>query len=656
MSHDATIADLLRRARQALADGDPARAEQAASEALARDPACVEAYQALAHAYLRMNDPGRAAALLDRREELPKTGAFSGWGEVAEQLDRLGDAAGIYADHLSRFPRDAAAHYRLGLVALATDDRERAKTAFLGAVKIDPALPQPAAELARLYEEEGLLGAAAEMYDRALTAAPDDAELQTHRDLLDARLRELRALPDVRIEPAERAAAALYRLFPGRDGVHARQWMDDDGRIGYAPVHEPLTEQALAAHVRGDLTAGVYPVRTDATVRFLAFDIDIARHALTTATDPERRAQMDALVVEDARRIGALLQRLGLPYAVESSGYKGAHVWVCFAGPVPAARARLFARTLEKQAGPPPPDIQREVFPKQDEVAEGQLGNLIKLPLGVHKKTGRRAVFMDGDGRVYADQVAYLESLRPVEPAAFDRAIAQLVDTRTVDAAATGPKAATPAALPAAATTTFEALGERFPALAPVWERCAVVRALIHKAQTTHHLAHAERVVLACLFAPLGDEGVALIHAVIANCLDYSPEITQYQIGRTHARPISCPRMRHHIPEVTAAAGCACEVTLPEGGYPSPVLFARPDATRGQARPKAEQPEIDKLIERYVRLLSQWRALRRELDAAAAVLRERLERAESGTLTTDTWRVSRDPATGELRVELRSPS
>ena len=36
-----------------------------------------------------------------------------------------------------------------------------------------------------------------------------------------------------------------------------------------------------------------------------------------------------------------------------------------------------------------------EVFPKQDEVNEGGFGNLLRLPLGVHRRTGQEGFFVD---------------------------------------------------------------------------------------------------------------------------------------------------------------------------------------------------------------------------------------------------------------------
>ena len=638
--------------REALARADFPRAEHEATEVLARDPASAEAAQLLALTYLSMGETERGRTLLERRDEFQKTATYAGWGEIAEQLALLDVAEGIYTDHLSRYPQDAAAHYQSGLVALACERRDDARLSFLSATRLDPTLPQPATELARLYEEEGLLGAAAELYDRALSLTPDDAELLVAREVLATRLQELRALPEIRLEPAQEAVNGLLRLFSGREGVYARQWTDGEGHHGYAPVREPLTERVLESHLRGDLTAGVYVLRNDNTVRFLAFDIDITKQALTRAADnPDERQRLDALELTDVRSLVRLLDGLGLPRSIEASGYKGYHVWLCFETPIPAVQVRAFAGALLRQVGAPPDGLHREIFPKQDQATDDQLGNLIKLPLGVHRKTGSRALFVDEEGRAYADQVAYLNTIRTVSPAVFDEAIRRLMGTTPPAASATVPVSRTPTGT---VGSTLPALSEKFPRIAPVWERCTVVRTLMLKAQTDHHLLHAERVVLACVFAHLGEDGKALLHAVIANCLDYDPEITRYQIERTHPNPISCPRIRQRLPDLTARASCSCPVALPEKGYPSPVLFAEPQATADKARPSTEQADTDSQIRRYVDTVERWRAAQRELETATAALMQRVEKTPEGTLSTDVWRVTRDAVTGELRVELRS--
>ncbi len=57
-----------------------------------------------------------------------------------------------------------------------------------------------------------------------------------------------------------------------------------------------------------------------------------------------------------------------------------------------------------------------EVFPKQDRLAGKGLGNLVKLPLGIHRGTGRRSHFVPRQGRTVWEE---LECLRTVQRQVF---------------------------------------------------------------------------------------------------------------------------------------------------------------------------------------------------------------------------------------------
>jgi hypothetical protein len=72
---------------------------------------------------------------------------------------------------------------------------------------------------------------------------------------------------------------------------------------------------------------------------------------------------------------------------VEDTGGRGYHLWILFEPPIPALVAYYVGRKFEQQ-----PKVKCEVFPKQ-KVVEA-FGNLVKLPLGVHRKTGQRPKFV----------------------------------------------------------------------------------------------------------------------------------------------------------------------------------------------------------------------------------------------------------------------
>ena len=182
--------------------------------------------------------------------------------------------------------------------------------------------------------------------------------------------------------PAEKVA--LFRsLFVGRDDVYALRWQNDrSGKSGWSPAvvggwvnsrrpdreYEPLTDDVVEAHLSGNVTAGLYPLLRNDRCHLLACDFDGGTWAL------------DALAYLDACRAA------GLPAVLERSrSGDGGHVWVFFAGPVPAASARKVGAAMLRQAMASRVEIDLSsydrLFPSQDTMPSGSFGNLIALPL-----------------------------------------------------------------------------------------------------------------------------------------------------------------------------------------------------------------------------------------------------------------------------------
>ena len=120
-------------------------------------------------------------------------------------------------------------------------------------------------------------------------------------------------------------------------------------------VKRPLTLHHYAGHLRGEDTGiGVFPLRDDGTVSFAVIDLD-----------------------EPDFELAALLAEL-LPGTqwIERSRSGNAHVWTFFAEPCPGWVARGICRRALEAVGRE--DV--EVFPKQDLLRAGMVGNYINLP------------------------------------------------------------------------------------------------------------------------------------------------------------------------------------------------------------------------------------------------------------------------------------
>lgn len=224
-------------------------------------------------------------------------------------------------------------------------------------------------------------------------------------------------------------AGLLARHFIQRRDVKAQQ--SRDGAI-YHPVREkvgdeyrnlPFKMDDLRAHLCGERTFGHYLVSPDNKCKLFAFDLDLIpakRVGVKVPGDPREvwltdhpwSSHLTLALRTLAEGIATRTKRLfGVPTCIAFSGNKGLHVYA-LTGTVDAAWARRMARKVIESFGcfelargdnfwrhayPPSlsiKSIEIEVYPKQDNLNGKDFGNLMRLPLGIHRKTGRRSFFL----------------------------------------------------------------------------------------------------------------------------------------------------------------------------------------------------------------------------------------------------------------------
>ena len=185
----------------------------------------------------------------------------------------------------------------------------------------------------------------------------------------------------------------------------------------------PLGDDILRSHLAGkasgnaaDFTVGVYPMLPDETCWFLAADFD------------KKSWMQDVAAFRDATRTK------GVPVAIERSrSGNGAHAWIFFAEPVPAADARRLGTVLVTATMDRCPDIGFDsydrFFPSQDTMPVGGFGNLIVLPLQSRPRENGNSVFVDDDFRPYKDQWAYLSRIRRLSRGELTAIVAEAAAT-----------------------------------------------------------------------------------------------------------------------------------------------------------------------------------------------------------------------------------
>jgi hypothetical protein len=226
--------------------------------------------------------------------------------------------------------------------------------------------------------------------------------------------------------PAAEKVAFFGALFAARTDIYAVRWENArTGSAGWLPAvrggwrrgvphaereHLPLTAEVLAAHLSGHVHIGLYPLLDGDRCWWLAADFD------------GPAALLDALNYVKAAR--ALNVSAGLE--ISRSG-TGAHVWIFFAGPVSAKTARRLGTGLLREAmalrGQMSLASYDRLFPSQDVLPSGGVGNLIAAPL--HGKTRRNGatVFLDlSNLEPHEDQWAFLSTLGRMSPCEATRA------------------------------------------------------------------------------------------------------------------------------------------------------------------------------------------------------------------------------------------
>ena len=226
---------------------------------------------------------------------------------------------------------------------------------------------------------------------------------------------------------APQEKVAFYAaLFAARTDVYATRFDNPrTGKCGWVPAvrggwrkgtrHEdrdylPLTPAVLAAHLKGEVHIGLYPLLKGDQCWWLAADFD----------GPE--AMFDALMYVKAGRA------LKVPVALEiSRSGIGAHAWTFFTSPVPAELARRLGTGLLREAmalrGRMTLGSYDRLFPSQDLLPAGGMGNLIAAPLFRPARQNGATVFLDMQTlEPHKDQWAYLSTLGRMTPQELKRA------------------------------------------------------------------------------------------------------------------------------------------------------------------------------------------------------------------------------------------
>ena len=233
----------------------------------------------------------------------------------------------------------------------------------------------------------------------------------------------------------------FMEIFIGRRDVYARRWEKND-KSGYSPAYQfswpeflehkknggtmvsftnkttlPMTMETVKSHLDGKDSLGVYPLRTDGNCHLIVVDFDKSTW----------KVDAPAFVIKT--------QTYGLNPSLEiSRSGNGAHVWIFFNDWYPAVKARTIIKTILDQTfefSTQEENSYYRMFPNQDFLEDGGLGNLVALPLqGVLVPMGK-SVFVDSKTlEPHSDQWKYLESISRVTSKQLDKLHTKLLKNK----------------------------------------------------------------------------------------------------------------------------------------------------------------------------------------------------------------------------------
>lgn len=242
-----------------------------------------------------------------------------------------------------------------------------------------------------------------------------------------------------------RMANKFFYMFWGRMDVYSQRIVNKKGNVGYYPQcwnfwkpgcsknpqyqNEDKKKRGLVCldcpmqswknvnlnvlekHLNGQIVMGIYPMLADNTCRLLVFDFD--NHSEGAAQQDFANQDEEWKQEVDAVRKVCLDNQID-PLVERSRSGKGAHIWIFFDKPIPAAMARSFGECLLNKGAESFPlksfKYYDRMVPGQDRIRKGGLGNLIALPLQPDALKEGNSAFVDENWNAYPDQWSLLQS------------------------------------------------------------------------------------------------------------------------------------------------------------------------------------------------------------------------------------------------------
>ncbi len=507
------------------------------------------------------HQPGQAGEyrlLLDRLEKAPLD--ESGTGLVRQALADASLLAAV----------DAADLLRLALVARQHGLIDRAREIYGSLHARFPACAeawQQHIELLRLLDDRPALvrisaGAEAHVPEDVRRQWQDAAGAEAASDMDQDDI----LAPFENLRREDEQVALFLRLFRGREDAFARQWVNrGEGRQGYVPVRRPMQPADVRDHLSGRRTYGIYLLDRKSQVHLGVIDVDLVGRLRDAREARKQRPIIRRESLYLHKRIAGLAHEAGLCCLAEVSGGKGYHFWFPVREPVPAAAMRAALQGLINGLNEDLECFNLEIFPKQDRRTGKGFGNLVKLPLGIHRATGKPSSFVMAADRNRDSQFELLAALRPTRA----DVVLRLAERHRKAPVMLHPRRA--------------AWAEEYPELARLESCCPMLGQVMATLRSAKTLSVREEKILLATIGHL-PRAHLLLHHLFSSLPEYSRPLLDYKISRVRGTVLGCRRI-HSLLEAGGDLPC----TFEGPGYAHPLRHL--EGFGEEPQPRSEKVE-----------------------------------------------------------------
>ena len=203
------------------------------------------------------------------------------------------------------------------------------------------------------------------------------------------------------------------------------------------------------------------------------------------------------------------------------------------------------------------------------------MGNLVKLPLGVHRGTGKRSYFYDCPDRKVDAQLKFLMNKTPNPVDRVTKVTSEIQKSNVV------------------VHPRLQKWAEDFPELQCLETRCPPLGQIFAQCRQGRALTEREEKIL---YQTVGflNRSKTLLHHLLAQDSEYNPHLVDFKISRLRGKPLGCRR----IHSLLNFSGDMCAFEVDGEGYDHPLRHVpgwKPDSSSKAEKAQNLQDALDNL-------------------------------------------------------------